>query len=72
MMKSFPVKKKRRLSVAYIMFKDINDTDQHLEELISILKDSEIRVNLLPYHPVLNDQTLFIFRREDAVISNII
>jgi len=56
MMKAFPLKKKRRLSIAYIMFKDINDTDQHLEELISVLKDSEIRVNLLPYHPALNDK----------------
>jgi 23S rRNA (adenine2503-C2)-methyltransferase len=55
MMKSFPAVKKRRLSVAYIMVKDINDTDQHLKELISILKNSEIRINLLPYHPVLND-----------------
>jgi 23S rRNA (adenine2503-C2)-methyltransferase len=56
MMKAFPVKKKRRLSVAYIMFKGINDTDQHLEELISVLKGSKIRVNLLPYHPILNDE----------------
>jgi 23S rRNA (adenine2503-C2)-methyltransferase len=55
MMKGFTVKKKRRLSIAYIMFKGINDTDKHLEELISMLKDTEIRVNLLPYHPVLND-----------------
>lgn len=54
-MKGFPVKKKRRLSVAYIMFKDINDTDKHLEELIGVLKNTKIRVNLLPYHTVLND-----------------
>ena len=56
LMKAFPAIKKRRLSIAYIMFKGINDTDQHLEELISVLKDSEIRVNLLPYHPILNDK----------------
>jgi 23S rRNA (adenine2503-C2)-methyltransferase len=56
MMKNYPVKKKRRLSVAYIMFKDINDTDKHLEELITVLKETEIRINLLPYHPVLNEQ----------------
>jgi 23S rRNA (adenine2503-C2)-methyltransferase len=56
MMKGFPAKKKRRLSVAYIMLKDINDTDLHLEELISALANSEIRVNLLSYHSVLNDK----------------
>ena len=55
MMKNFPLKKRRRLSLAYIMIKNLNDTDSHLEELKSILKGSKIRVNLLPYHPVNND-----------------
>jgi 23S rRNA (adenine2503-C2)-methyltransferase len=55
MMKDFRVKKKRRLSLAYVMIKDLNDTDKHLEELKSIIKGSRIRVNLLPYHIVLND-----------------
>lgn len=57
LIKGYPVKKKRRLSIAYVMFKDINDTDKHLEELISVLKNTEIRINLLPYHPVLNEQS---------------
>ena len=56
MMKNYRVKKKRRLSLAYVMVRDLNDTDSHLEGLKSILKDSVIRVNLLPYHPFLNDQ----------------
>lgn len=51
-----PPKKKRRLSVAYIMIKGLNDSDSHLEELKSLLKDSAIRVNLLPYHSLPNDQ----------------
>ena len=55
-MKSFPVKKKRTLSLAYVMVKDINDTYRHLVGLKAILKGSAIRVNLLPYHSVLNDQ----------------
>jgi 23S rRNA (adenine2503-C2)-methyltransferase len=56
MMKNFPVKKKRRLSLAYVMIKDLNDTDCHLEGLKSILKGSQIRINLLPFHPGWNDQ----------------
>ncbi|MGC1391294.1 MAG: 23S rRNA (adenine(2503)-C(2))-methyltransferase RlmN [Bacteroidales bacterium] len=56
MMKNFPVKKKRRLSLAYVMIKDLNDTDYHLTELKSMLKGSEIRINLLSYHSGLNDQ----------------
>ncbi len=56
MMKSYRVKKKRRLSLAYVMVRDLNDTDSHLEGLKSILKGSEIRVNLLHYNPLWNDQ----------------
>lgn len=55
LMKSFPVRKKRRLSVAYVMIGDVNDTPEHLEELIKLFKGSSIRVNLLPYHKVPDD-----------------
>jgi 23S rRNA (adenine2503-C2)-methyltransferase len=55
-MKKYEVKKKRRLSIAYMMVRDQNDSDNHLEGIKSLLKGSVIRVNLIPYHPVLNDQ----------------
>ena len=54
-MKNYPVKKKRRLSLAYVMIKDMNDTDFHLEGLKTLIKGSEVRVNLLPYHPFGED-----------------
>lgn len=54
-MKNFKLKKGRRLSVAYVMIRGLNDTESHLNELISMLKDSVIRVNLLPYHSVEDD-----------------
>ena len=50
LLKSIPVRKKRRLSLAYVMIKDLNDTDRHLSELKSLVAGSRIRVNLLPYH----------------------
>jgi 23S rRNA (adenine2503-C2)-methyltransferase len=40
------------MSIAYVMIRGINDTDRHLEGLKNLLKDSRIRVNLLPYHSV--------------------
>lgn len=55
LMKSFPVKKKRRISIAYVMLKDLNDTDSHLQALIALLRGTAVRVNLLPYHPVPDD-----------------
>lgn len=54
-MKEAKLKKGRRLTIAYIMIKDTNDSDKHLEELISLLRGSSIRVNLLPYHSVDGD-----------------
>jgi 23S rRNA (adenine2503-C2)-methyltransferase len=50
LLKRYPLKKKRRLSLAYLMIKDLNDTECHLEELKSVLTGSSIRINLLPYH----------------------
>jgi 23S rRNA (adenine2503-C2)-methyltransferase len=54
-MKQYPLRKKRRLSIAYVMIKDVNDTGRHMEALADLLKGSEIRVNLLPYHRSEND-----------------
>jgi 23S rRNA (adenine2503-C2)-methyltransferase len=54
LMKNFPLKKKRRISLAYVMIKGLNDTDRHLEELKSIVNGSAIRINLLSYHGTEN------------------
>jgi 23S rRNA (adenine2503-C2)-methyltransferase len=54
-MKNYPIKKKRRLSLAYVMLRGLNDTDFHLEGLKTLLKNSSIRVNLLPYHKLTDD-----------------
>jgi len=56
--KNFPAVKKRRMSVAYIMINNINDTDKHLEGLKNLLLGSRIRVNLLPYHSVPGNSNL--------------
>ncbi len=54
-MKGFPLRKKRRLSIAYMMLSGVNDSDRHLAGLVKLLKGSGIRVNLLPYHPATGD-----------------
>ena len=54
-MKDFPLKNKRRLSIAYMMMAGINDTDSHLEGLKSLFSGSKIRINLLPYHSARGD-----------------
>lgn len=42
--------KQRRFSIAYMMLSGVNDSDEHLEALISLVKGSSVRVNLLKYH----------------------
>jgi 23S rRNA (adenine2503-C2)-methyltransferase len=54
-MKRHPLRKKRRLSLAYVMIKELNDTDRHLDELRSLLRASSLRINLIPYHPIPDD-----------------
>jgi 23S rRNA (adenine2503-C2)-methyltransferase len=54
-LKTYPLVKKRRFSVAYVMIRDINDSERHLKALIELLRNSPIRVNLLPYHNVHDD-----------------
>jgi 23S rRNA (adenine2503-C2)-methyltransferase len=55
-MKNYPVKKKRRMTIAYVMIKNLNDTDIHLEGIKTLLAGSKIRVNLLQYHKMPDDQ----------------
>ena len=50
MLKNYPLKKKRRISIAYMMIDRVNDSEAHLEGLRQLLSGSGIRVNLLPYH----------------------
>lgn len=54
-MKNYPVRKKRRLSVAYVMINSVNDTDKHLRGLKEMLVGTKIRINLLPYHRIGNE-----------------
>ena len=51
LMKEYPRVKKRRFSLAYVMIDGVNDSDEHLQALRELITGSEIRINLLPYHP---------------------
>jgi 23S rRNA (adenine2503-C2)-methyltransferase len=55
LLRNYTLKKNRRVSLAYVMIRDVNDTDVHLKALKELLKGSQIRVNLLPYHKLPED-----------------
>jgi 23S rRNA (adenine2503-C2)-methyltransferase len=77
LLRSFPLKKKRRISIAYVMIKDLNDTERHLAELKSLAGGSRIRINLLPFHPAGADikrsspPERMMFFKHNMVISGI-
>ena len=55
MMKDHKPGKRRRLSVAYMMIRNTNDSERHLEGLKALLRGTAIRINLLPYHEIPGD-----------------
>jgi 23S rRNA (adenine2503-C2)-methyltransferase len=50
LLKSYPLRKKRRISLAYVMIKGLNDSEEHLEALRNLVAGTSLRINLLPYH----------------------
>ncbi|MDR2008557.1 MAG: 23S rRNA (adenine(2503)-C(2))-methyltransferase RlmN [Alphaproteobacteria bacterium] len=41
----------KRITFAYLMIKDVNDSDEHLRELAKIGKQVPSKFNLIPFHP---------------------
>jgi 23S rRNA (adenine2503-C2)-methyltransferase len=50
--KKFDWTKQRRVSIEYIMFKGINDTARHVNQLARILNGLKCRINLIRFHPI--------------------
>jgi len=65
----FDFGKQRRISFEYIMFKGINDTKRHVNELARLLNKVKCRINLIRFHPIpdtpllgSDDATIFEFK----------
>lgn len=48
----FDLGKYRRVSFEYIMFKGVNDTRRHVNELARVLNKVRSRINLIRFHPI--------------------
>ncbi len=55
-LKTFEFTRQRRVSFEYIMFKGINDTQRHVQELNRILNGIKCRINLIKFHPIPGTQ----------------
>lgn len=73
--------KYRRVSIEYIVFGELNDTQKHVKELARLLNKTRCRINLIRYHPVphvplppTNEERLIEFQRalnEKGIVTTI-
>lgn len=49
-LREYPLKPRQRLTIEYVMFKDVNDTADDLKRLPGLLRDIPSKVNLIPYN----------------------
>ncbi|MBU2651910.1 MAG: 23S rRNA (adenine(2503)-C(2))-methyltransferase RlmN [Bacteroidetes bacterium] len=68
-LKSFDLGRQRRISFEYIMFRGLNDTPRHINELVRLLHGLRCRINLIRFHPIpgtplesSDEQTILDFR----------
>lgn len=50
--KNYPLKPNKKLSIQYLLLKDINDKEEHAFQLAHLLKDLPVKVNFLQYNLV--------------------
>lgn len=50
-LKNYTDKTGRRITIEYLLIKDLNDTAQSAKELASYLQDIKCNINLIPYNP---------------------
>jgi len=50
--RAYELGKQRRVSFEYILFKDLNDTQKHVNQLARILNGIRCRINLIRFHPI--------------------
>jgi len=51
-LKDYAIEKQRRISFEYILFKGINDSQLHINELARLLNGLRCRINLMRFHPI--------------------
>ena len=51
-LRQYDFSKQRRLSFEYIMFRGLNDSLRHAEELVRLLKGLHCRINLIRFHAI--------------------
>ncbi|MCZ8534182.1 23S rRNA (adenine(2503)-C(2))-methyltransferase RlmN [Psychrobacillus psychrodurans] len=69
-LKYYLAKNNRRITIEYILLKDVNDTKEVAEELADLLNDikDQLYVNLIPYNPV-DEHSQYQRSEQESVLS---
>ena len=54
LLRNYDFSHQRRLSFEYIVFKDVNDSEEHAKSIVNLLKGLDCRINLIRFHPIPN------------------
>jgi len=50
-LRAFPLPKRRRITIEYVMLSGVNDTDDDARRLVRLLRGLPVKVNLIPFNP---------------------
>ncbi|MBN1414021.1 MAG: 23S rRNA (adenine(2503)-C(2))-methyltransferase RlmN [Bacteroidales bacterium] len=80
-LKKNQIKRRRRISIEYIMFRDVNDTLRHVNGITRLLNGLNCRINLIRYHEIQgvpmkssSDETILRFKNrlnEKGILTTI-
>jgi 23S rRNA (adenine2503-C2)-methyltransferase len=51
-LRAYPLPKRRRITIEYTLMEGVNDSDEHADRLIAVLRGIPVKVNLIPMNPV--------------------
>ena len=49
-LKDFPLKKREKITLEYVMLRGVNDTEADLKRLPKLIKNIPAKINLIPYN----------------------
>jgi len=50
-LRRYPLPKRRRFTIEYVLVKGVNDSDRHARNLVRLLSPLRVKINLLPLNP---------------------
>lgn len=55
-LKSYPLPRRRRITIEYTLIEGVNDSDEHADRLVRVLAGLPVKVNLIPMNPVAGSE----------------